>query len=156
LNGGGKLNALSLRESINYQSILDSIRIEEGFDFAAIAFYEQESDISPIKWCYASGNLNNRYKLIVLRKGKGLAGNVMKTGKRMVIENVAQLLSSQEQHKYPIVLCELLTAMVAIPLWYEKKVYGVLLLGQRNQQPLPKTYKNISLKNKLGIFNEED
>lgn len=156
MNGGDELNALTLNGNINYQSVLDSIRIEEGFDFASLAFYEQESHISPIKWCYASGNLNHRFRLIVLRKGKGLAGNVMKTGKRMVIEDVAQSLSPQEQHKYPIVLCELLTAMVAIPLWCEKQVCGVLLLGQRNHKPLPQTYKELSLNGKLGIFDEED
>ncbi|NWK84186.1 GAF domain-containing protein [Staphylococcus sp. GSSP0090] len=150
------MNALSLNEHLDYQAVLDSIRIEEGFDYAAIALYEKESHISPIKWCYASGNLNQRYKFIVLRKGKGLAGNVMKTGKRMVIENVAQSLSAEDKHKYPIVLCELLTSMIAIPLWYQHQVYGVLLLGQRNDKPLPQTYKTISLKSKLGIFNEED
>ncbi|PHK49609.1 nitrate respiration regulation accessory nitrate sensor NreA [Staphylococcus edaphicus] len=150
------MNALLLNKSINYQSVLDSIRVEEGFDFASLAFYEHESNISRIKWCYASGNLNNRYQLIVLRKGKGLAGNVMKTGKRMVIENVERTLPTHEKHKYPIVLCELLTAMIAIPLWYENQVCGVLLLGQRNHKPLPKTYKTISLKSKLCVFNEED
>jgi len=150
------LNALSLNENIHYQSVLDSMRAEEGFDFAGIAFYEQASHASPIKWCYVSGNLNERYKLIVLRKGKGLAGNVMKTGKRMVIEDVADTLSTQDQHKYPIVLCEQLTAMIAIPLWYDRKVYGVLLLGQRNHRPLPKNHEFISFHNKLGVFCEED
>ncbi|WP_436862638.1 nitrate respiration regulation accessory nitrate sensor NreA [Staphylococcus caeli] len=150
------LNALSLNEHLHYQAVLDSMRVEEGFDFAGIAFYEQESHASPIKWCYASGNLNERYKLIVLRKGKGLAGNVMKTGKRMIIENVAASLSAHDQHKYPIVLCEQLTAMIAIPLWYDRQVYGVLLLGQRNHRPLPKNHESISFHNKLGVFSEED
>ena len=42
-------------------------------------------------------NLNSRYKLIVLRKGRGLAGTVMKTGKRMVIENVSKTITPEEK-----------------------------------------------------------
>ena len=47
-----------------------------------IAMYERSLRSSPIKWKYVSGNTNERYKLIILRKGRGLAGTVMKTGKR--------------------------------------------------------------------------
>ena len=42
------------------------------------------------------GNTNDRYKLIILRKGRGLAGMVMKTGKRMVIADVDTALSPEE------------------------------------------------------------
>ena len=91
-----------------------------------------------------------------MRKGKGLAGNVMKTGKRMIIENVDQCLLPSEKYKYPIVLTECLTAMVAIPLWYNHKVYGVLLLGQRNRKNLPLAHATLSISDVLGIFKEED
>lgn len=155
MNGGIVLNSLPRNINLNYQLILDTIRKEEDFDFAALAFYEKESRVSPIKWQYVSGNLNDRYKLIVLRKGKGLAGNVMKTGKRMVIETVDQTHINVEKHKYPIVLHESLTAMIAMPLWYEQYVYGVLLLGQRNNKPLPKAYATTSIIKKFGVFNEE-
>ncbi|MEJ7154775.1 GAF domain-containing protein, partial [Staphylococcus ureilyticus] len=85
----------------------------------------------PIKWQYVSGNKNDRYKLIILRKGRGLAGNVMKTGKRMVIANVDMALTPDEKVKFPILLSENLTAVIAIPLWYQQQVYGVMLFGQR-------------------------
>ena len=48
------------------------------------------------KWKYVSGNTNERYKLIILRKGRGLAGTVMKTGKRMVIADVDTALTQAE------------------------------------------------------------
>lgn len=150
------MSSLLLNKKIDYQVALDLIRTREGFDFAGLAFYEQENQISPIKWHYVSGNLNTRYKLIVLRKGKWLAGNVMKTGKRMIIENVDQCLLPSEKYKYPIVLTECLTAMVAIPLWYNHKVYGVLLLGQRNRKNLPLAHATLSISDVLGIFKEED
>ena len=156
MRGGHALSSLPLNKKIDYHAALNLIRTREGFDFAGLAFYEQENQVSPIKWHYVSGNLNNRYKLIVLRKGKGLAGNVMKTGKRMIIEDVNQILLPSEKHKYPIVLTELLTAMVAIPLWYNRQVYGVLLLGQRDGNPLPIAHGDISIADVLGIFKEED
>ncbi|MGF2033686.1 GAF domain-containing protein, partial [Staphylococcus aureus] len=78
-----------------------------------------------------SGNKNNRFKLIILRKGRGLAGTVMKTGKRMVIANVGLALGPEEKIDYPILLSESLTAVLAVPLWYKNQVYGVLLFGQR-------------------------
>ena len=71
-------------EDRRFQETLDKIRKEEGYDFAAIAFYESNKPSSPIKWHYVSGNKNNRFKLIILRKGRGLAGTVMKTGKRII------------------------------------------------------------------------
>lgn len=155
MNGGNNLNLVTLNENLDYQVALDQLRDDEGFDFAGLAFYENENQISPIKWHYVSGNLNNRYKLIVLRKGRGLAGTVMKTGKRMIIENVNLDNIKFEKHKYPIIMSESLTAMIAIPLWYENYVYGVLLLGQRNNKGLPKKHNQISITNKFGIFKEE-
>lgn len=156
MNGGNNLNLVTLNEHLDYQSALDKLRIDEGFDFAGLAFYENEKQVSPIKWHYVSGNLNDRYKLIVLRKGKGLAGTVMKTGKRMIIEDVNHDDIIFEKHKYPIIMSESLTAMIAIPLWYEHYVYGVLLLGQRDNKPLPLQHNQISIINKFGIFKEED
>lgn len=156
MNGGNNLNLVTLNENLDYQISLEKLRFDEAFDFAALAFYENENQVSPIKWRYVSGNLNERYKLIVLRKGKGLAGTVMKTGKRMIIEDVNHDAIKNEKHKYPIIMSESLTAMIAIPLWYEHYVYGVLLLGQRDNKPLPKAHNQISITNKFGIFKEED
>lgn len=145
----------SMFESQNFQENIDRIRLEQGFDFATLAFYESASTFSPIKWQYVSGNKNDRYKLIILRKGRGLAGNVMKTGKRMVIANVDMALTPDEKVKFPILLSENLTAVIAIPLWYQQQVYGVMLFGQRNHKPLPINVYDIDIYEQLGIFNEE-
>ncbi|MBO1199662.1 nitrate respiration regulation accessory nitrate sensor NreA [Staphylococcus simiae] len=139
----------------SFQETLDNIRIHEGYDFAAIAFYESKKPSAPIKWHYVSGNQNNRFKLIILRKGHGLAGTVMKTGKRMVIANVGWALSPEEKIDYPILLSENLTAVFALPLWYNNQVYGVLLFGQRDGNPLPKIIDHYDIQHKFGIFNEE-
>lgn len=145
----------SMFESQSFQENIDRIRLEQGFDFAALVFYESASTYSPIKWQYVSGNNNDRYKLIILRKGRGLAGNVMKTGKRMIIANVDMALTPDEKVKFPILLSENLTAVIAIPLWYQQQVYGVMLFGQRNHKPLPINVYDIDIYKQLGIFNEE-
>lgn len=138
----------------SFQYTLDQIRLDEGYDFAAIAFYESHQPSSPIKWHYASGNSNDRFKLIILRKGRGMAGTVMKTGKRMIIADVNTALSAEEKIDYPIILSENLTAVIALPLWYNDQVYGVLLFGQRQHKPLPAHFKYSDIQNEFGIFSE--
>ena len=106
----------SLKHNQHLQMNLDKLRAQEGYDFGGIALYDYHHTSSPIKWQYVSGNTNDRYKLIILRKGRGLAGMVMKTGKRMVIADVDTTLSPEEKVKFPIILNESLTAVVAVPL----------------------------------------
>lgn len=79
---------------------------------------------------------------------------VMKTGKRMIIADVVASLSPEDKIKYPILIAENLTAMVAIPLCYNNQVYGVLLLGQRDGKSLP-DYETLDISGKLWTFSEE-
>ncbi|GGG92042.1 GAF domain-containing protein [Staphylococcus pragensis] len=137
-----------------FQDELNRLRIEEGYDFAGVALYEYSSTSSPIKWRYVSGSLNDRYKLIILRKGRGLAGMVMKTAKRMVMSQVSHTLTPGEKIKYPILVSEELTAVIAIPLCHKQQVCGVLLLGQRDEKPLPDNH-NLNISGKLWAFTEE-
>ncbi|MDY5061129.1 nitrate respiration regulation accessory nitrate sensor NreA [Staphylococcus simulans] len=149
------MNSVVATGYFNYQAALEEIREEEQFDFAAIALPEDDSHSAVIKWRHASGNLNNRYQLIVLRPGKGLAGLVIRTGSRMIIDDVNTVLSPNDKLSYPIVLSESLTAMVAIPLWHENRVYGALLLGQRDGRPLPEGSEEIRINHRLGSFRDE-
>lgn len=137
-----------------FQDELNRLRIEEGYDFAGVALYEYSSTSSPIKWRYVSGSLNDRYKLIILRKGRGLAGMVMKTGKRMIMSHVSETLTPGEKIKYPILISEELTAVIAIPLCHKQQIYGVLLLGQRDEKPLPNN-QDLNISGKLWAFTEE-
>ena len=150
----GKLKPESLLHNKSLQDNLDRLRKNEGYDFGAIAMYEHYHRSSPIKWKYVSGNTNERYKLIILRMGRGLAGTVMKTGKRMVIADVDMALTQAEKIKFPIILNEALTAVVAVPLWLDEQMYGVLLLGQRNHQPLPQTLEQLDIQSQIGFFTE--
>lgn len=73
----------------------------------------------------------------------------------MVIYDVDTALSPNDKLGYPIVLSEALTSMVAIPLWNNNRVYGALLLGQRNGRPLPEGSEDFRIKDKLGSFRDE-
>lgn len=79
---------------------------------------------------------------------------VMKTGKRMIIADVVASLSPEDKIKYPILIAENLTAMVAIPLCYNNQVYGVLLLGQRDGKSLP-DYETLILVASFGHFQKK-
>lgn len=150
----GKVEPESLLNNQNLQDNLDQLRIKDGYDFGAIALYECSLRSSPIKWKYVSGNTNDRYKLIILRKGRGLAGTVMKTGKRMVIADVDTALTQAEKIAFPIILNESLTAVVAVPLWLDTQMYGVLLLGQRHHHPLPQSLERLDVQSRIGFFTE--
>ncbi|MCG7340729.1 nitrate respiration regulation accessory nitrate sensor NreA [Staphylococcus auricularis] len=142
-------------ETRTLQNDLEQLRIAEGFDFAAIATPELFRPSAPIKWQFVSGNTNERYKLIILKKGRGLAGNVMKTGKRMIIEDVSQEVPDKDRVRFPILLSENLTSVIVIPLWFEGELWGVLLLGQRNGKALPAHYQTIDITGRLSVFSEE-
>ena len=58
-------------EKQDFQQQLNNLRVSEGYDFAGVALYEHHMTSAPIKWHYVSGNLNDRYKMIILRKGRG-------------------------------------------------------------------------------------
>lgn len=50
---------------------------------------------------------------------------------------------------------ESLTAVVAVPLWLEHQMYGVLLLGQRNHHPLPQSLEQLDIQSQIGFYRNE-
>lgn len=77
----------------------------------------------------------------------------MKTGKRMVIADVDTALT-QAENCLSIILNESLTAVVAVPLWLEHQMYGVLLLGQRNHHPLPQSLEQLDIQSQIGFLQK--
>lgn len=67
---------------INYQQEIDDIRKRWKFDFVSLALVQPAEDRFVLTWQYVSGNMNDRYKRIVLHSGKGVAGIVLKQEKR--------------------------------------------------------------------------
>ncbi|MNO31044.1 GAF domain protein [compost metagenome] len=119
--------------NFEFQQAIDSLREVFDFDFASIALVQSAADQFVLTWQYVSGNLNNRYKRIVLHSGKGVAGRVFKTGKPMLIANIKTDLELNDLFNYPIIVSEQLQSVCAVPLWKEGRVVGVLLVGFRGE-----------------------
>ncbi len=122
----------------NYQMQIDRLREQAGYDFVSLAFEQSAANGFVITWQYASGNLNNRYKRIVLQSGRGIAGIVFKTGKPMVVANVTESLKQSELFQFPIIVSERLRSLAAIPLFQHDRVAGVLLAGYREENRMTK------------------
>lgn len=123
-----------MNDKVNYQRELDEIRALFGYDFMALALAEPAEYHYVIKWKYASGNLNERFKDIVLQSGRGIAGMVFKTGKPFMFASVEQDVPRDAMFNYPIIRTERLTSLGAVPVWNDTRVAGVLLGGYRNDQ----------------------
>lgn len=123
-----------MNNKVDYQAELDEIRHTLGYDFMALALVETAEYDYIIRWKYASGNLNDRFKRIVLRSGRGIAGLVFKTGKPLLISSIRDQLGPSSLFRYPILKSENLSSFGAVPLWNDARVAGVLLGGFRSEE----------------------
>jgi nitrogen regulatory protein A len=97
-------------------------------DFIGLAL---QNEVGPdVKWHYAAGNLNDKYKRITVRFGKGIAGRVISTGSDMTIEEFPYGIIGKATD-YPITLAEKLISSYAVPLFFGGVPKGVLLAGTR-------------------------
>ncbi|WP_379134133.1 GAF domain-containing protein [Paenibacillus sp. sgz500958] len=123
-----------MKNKVDYQLELDHIREILGYDFMALALAEPAEFDYIIRWKYASGNQNDRYRRIVLQSGRGVAGIVFKTGKSFLLPSVQGHVKLDALFKYPIIKSENLSSIGAVPLWNDARVAGVLLGGFRGEQ----------------------
>jgi nitrogen regulatory protein A len=107
-------------------------RITES-DVVALAYVQRQSGST--HWFLASGNKSDRYKRIVLRAGKGLAGKVISSGRPYCIDSYSPKRGT-DPAEYPIMLAESLAAALVVPIVGENCILGVLLIGQRT----PRTF----------------
>lgn len=139
----------------HYQQKIDHLREQMGYDFVSLAFAQSAADDFVITWQFAAGNLNQRYRRIVLQSGKGIAGLVFKTGKSMFVSSVADELNGQELYEFPIIVSERLQSLAAIPLYQYDRVAGVLLAGYRTSHKMTKqTFHDLlqCLNGQFGAF----
>jgi nitrogen regulatory protein A len=108
--------------------ICDQLRNEIGADFVGLAL--QNENGPDVRWHYAAGNLNEKYKIITVRFGKGIAGRVISTGSEMTIEDFPHGIIGKATD-YPITLAEKLISSYAVPLFFNGIPKGVLLAGNR-------------------------
>ena len=117
----------------NYQQQVEEIRLAMGCDFVALSLVQPEERRFQIRWEYASGNMSQRFRRIVLQSGKGVAGIVFKTGKPIFAPNTHDYYKNEDLYNYPIIIAEQLESFAAIPLFKYNRVKGVLLAGCRKK-----------------------
>lgn len=109
---------------------LEKKRTEWRADFLGLA-----QDVAPpcqqteLRWTHVAGNTSDRYKSIRLRIGKGIAGEVWRTGREQRATEIQS--DSQNLLKYPIARLEQLDMTIGIPIMRKGIIRAVLLLGYR-------------------------
>jgi nitrogen regulatory protein A len=116
-------------EEIQFE--LDQLRSVTSSDFSGMAWIEHHD--SRIRWLYASGNSNERYKKLALKPGRGLAGLVIKLGRHVIVDAAMQNLE-RLRHDYSIMLVEQLLSAIAVPITIRYETCGVLLIGDRTER----------------------
>ncbi|WJY26631.1 MULTISPECIES: GAF domain-containing protein [Sporosarcina] len=119
--------------AFDYLQQVEEIRRIMDCDFTALALVQPEERRFQIRWEYASGNLSQRYRRIVLQSGKGVAGTVFKTGKAIFAPDTEDYFKEKDLYNYPIIMAEGLESFAAIPLFKYNRVKGILLAGCRKK-----------------------
>ncbi|KON87654.1 hypothetical protein AF332_12985 [Sporosarcina globispora] len=122
-------------ESKHIAQACEKVLTELECDFVGLAL--QNTDGSDVRWHYSAGNINEKYKRITVRYGKGIAGKVISTGRPMYVENFPENIAGKAL-EYPIMLAESLKNAYAVPIHFKGIPKGVLLIGNRSDQPINK------------------
>lgn len=107
--------------------MLSQLRADTHTDFAALALMAEHDQ--QLRWRYASGSRNGRYKKILFNR-KGLIGNVLRSGRLIMIPSFCPK-SGDDPSEYAILLAEGLKSVVAVPIMQQEAIRGVLLVGCR-------------------------
>ena len=124
------MNEIKPYESI--VSICQKILVDLPCDFVGVAIQNQKGP--DVRWHYAVGNGNDKYKRITVRYGKGIAGRVISTGRPIEVANFPNKILGKAL-EYPIMLAEKLVSAYAVPVFFEGMPKGVLLVGRRVSMP---------------------
>jgi hypothetical protein len=107
---------------------MERLMKETDSEFIALALYDPEQ--REIRWRVAYGALSDRYKAIAIRMGKGIAGDVLSTGRSMLIHTFPEDVKD-EPLEYPIMIIEKLVSCYATPVGDDRNVFGALMAGDR-------------------------
>lgn len=116
--------------------VCDSLLTVVDCEFVALAL---QNEVGPdVKWHYAAGNLNDKYKRITVRFGKGIAGKIISSGSPMMLTDFPNgIIGKVTDH--PIMLAEKLVSTYAVPLFFHSAPKGVLLIGNRKMKTYTET-----------------
>ena len=129
-----------MNQSLEIAHTCESILSTIATDFVGLALQNREGP--DVRWHYAAGNSNDKYKKITVRYGKGIAGKVISTGSSITINNFPENIHGKAL-EYPIMLAEKLIYAFAVPIFYKGAPKGVLLVGRRTNTPITEDEQNI-------------
>lgn len=117
-----------IRELPSVIEVCNSLKTAVNCDFVGLALQRKQGP--DVNWHYASGNLNDKYKRITVRFGKGIAGKIISSGSPLMITHFPKgIMGKVTDH--PIMLAEKLVSTYAVPLFFNAIPKGVLLAGKR-------------------------
>ncbi|NRD78046.1 GAF domain-containing protein [Bacillus sp. BRMEA1] len=117
-----------IRELPAVMEVCERLKAKIRCDFVGLAF---QNEAGPdVRWHYAAGNMNDKYKRIIVRFGKGIAGKVISSGCPLMMTNFPHDIHGK-MTDYPIALAEKLVSVYAVPLFLPTVPKGVLLIGNR-------------------------
>ncbi|MDN3017583.1 GAF domain-containing protein [Paenibacillus sp. BSR1-1] len=120
--------------------ICNQLKTLVSCDFVGLAL--QNVSGPDVRWHYAAGNLNDKYKRITVRFGKGVAGKIISSGSPMILENFPnEIIGKVTDH--PIMLAENLISSYAVPLFFNGVPKGVLLVGKREAYTFTETEQKL-------------
>nr|WP_275695486.1 GAF domain-containing protein [Fredinandcohnia sp. SECRCQ15] len=115
--------------NIDIEQQLKKLIATTSSDFSALACIKELDHT--IHWKYATGNSNERFRHMVGKPGKGIAGSVFRFGREIVLDQDT-VGYDKIRLGYPIMLAENLLAAIAVPLFANGKIRGVLVTGSRS------------------------
>lgn len=115
----------------NLADRLEAFRAQLSLDYAAVARVDGRDN--RIRYDCVIGNMTNRHVQMVNRPGNGIAGQVVRHG-RPVFVDASRTDLAELKLQYPIMLAEKLEAVLAVPVYNEDKVAGVLLGAVRRER----------------------
>ncbi|MFE8695959.1 GAF domain-containing protein [Cytobacillus sp. FJAT-53684] len=134
--------------SLEIAQVCESIIANISADFVGLAL--QNSEGPDVRWHYAAGNSNEKYKRISVRYGKGIAGRVISTGSSITINNFPENIHGKAL-EYPIMLAEKLHYAFAVPIFLKGVAKGVLLVGRRTNAPITEGEQNVVTQGALTL-----
>lgn len=108
-----------------WEQELLKLRQNTGMDFAGVAWMDRSELLA--HWIVVSGNQNEQYRRIVLPISKGIIGPIVRSGRAQIF--VAK--NMKERLPYPIMLSERLIVAIGAPIWVDKRIKGILVVGAR-------------------------
>src|SRR5690625_2544183 len=119
------------------EKALHALQDKYHFELAALTGMINNRANATFKWKYVLGSDSRRWRRMELRKGTGLPGVVLKTGKSLVVQDVSKIYNPEELFRFPILYFENIQGFVAIPIWNnDEVVMGLLVLGDREPRSI--------------------